>query len=105
MRGTDGVTANIVDDPAGYPHSGHRELIRKTTEPLTDVEQTLGIYGDTLGVERWHQSPRELGRALGRRADVVSRWVRWGARRRQEESDFGDAYDELDRRLSEMVGE
>jgi len=58
-----------------------------------------------LGVERWHQSPRELGRALGRRADVVSRWVRWGAKRRQEDPDFRETYDELDRRLSEMVGD
>jgi putative transposase len=199
------VTANIVDDPARYPYSGHRELIRRTAEPLIDVEQTLGIYGDTLrksrrhyvlalkgaresewkgelpgrlpwwkrepdqpledvepavwiddrgvssgrprrrmdaedflaaacrllgtdvavltskgyarkettnrvlltalGVERWHQSPRKLGRALGRRADVVSRWVRWGAKRRQEDPDFREGYDELDRRLSEMVGD
>ena len=195
------VVGKVVDDPAGYPYSGHRELIRKTGEPLTDVEQTLGIYGDTMrtsrrhyvralkgaresewkgelpdqlpwwkrepdrpleevepsvwvdergvssgrprqrmsaeafvaatchlldrdvldlrsrgyarketrdrvliatvGVERWHQSPRELGIVLGRRADVVSRWVRWGAERRQENLEFGEAYDELDRRLSE----
>jgi hypothetical protein len=195
------VVANVVDDPVGYPYSGHRELIRKTAGPLADVDQTLGIYGDTLrksrrhyvralkgvresewegelpgrlpwwkrepdrplgdvepsvwidergissgrkrrqmsaedflasacrllgqdfaavtgkgyarretmdrillaavGVERWHQRPRDLGRALGRRADVVSRWVRWGAKRRQEDLEFGEAYDDLDRRLSE----
>jgi len=199
------VVANIVDDPVAYPHSGHRDLVRRSKEPLIDVEQTLGIYGDTLrtsrrhyvqalkgargsewkselpgrlpwwkrepdrplenvepsvwidergvstgrarrrmsakdflatachvlgrevevlagngyarretrdrvliaavGVERWQQSPRELGSALGRRADVVSRWVRWGANRRQEEPKFGEAYDELDRRLSEDGGE
>jgi REP element-mobilizing transposase RayT len=199
------VSANIVDDPAEYRYSGHREVIRKTADPLTDVEQTLGIYGDTLrasrrhyvralkgaresewkgevpgrlpwwsrepdrplkdvepavwiderglssgrarkklsaekflaatcrlldqdlaalagggyarketrdrillaalGVERWRQKPRELGKALGKRADVVSRWVRWGAERRQEESEFCQAYEELDRRLSETVGE
>ena len=59
----------------------------------------------TVGVERWYQSPRDLGRALGRRADVVSRWVRWGARRRQEDTEFREAYDDLDRRLSETVDE
>mgnify|MGYP001554346627 CR=1 FL=1 len=42
----------------------------------------------TLGVERWRQSPRELGRLLGRRADVVSRWVSWGADRRRHDRAF-----------------
>jgi len=199
------VAAKIVDDPAEYLYSGHRELIRKTREPLTDVEQTLGIYGDTLrvsrrhyvqalkgaresewkgelpgrlpwwkrepdrpmdevepaawidergvssgrsrkrmnaerfvatacrildqdaaemmgrgssrkqtrarvllaavGVERWHQSSREIGKALGRRADVVSRWVRWGAKRRLEDPDFGKTYDDLDLQLSKTIGD
>jgi REP element-mobilizing transposase RayT len=184
------VVARVVDDPADYPYSGHRELIRKTAEPLTDVEQALDVRAvkgaresewkgelpgrlpwwkrepdrpledvapavwidergvssgrlrrrmsaedflaaacrlldldvavltskgyarkdprdrvlvTAVGVERWYQSARGLGKALGRRADVVSRWVRRGAKRRQEESDFREAYDELDRRLSDMV--
>jgi len=199
------VAANIVEDPAGYPYSGHRELIRKTDKPLTDVEQTLSIYGETLrasrrhyvralkgaresewkgelpgrlpwwkrepdrpldevepaawidergvssgrprrrmnaerfvasacrildqdvaevvgkgssrrqtrarvllavvGVERWNQSSREIGKALGRRADVVSRWVRWGAERRLEDPGFGKAYDDLDQQLSKKIGD
>ncbi len=57
-----------------------------------------------VGVERWRQSARELGRILGRRGDVISRWVRWGAARRQGDPGFGDAYDDLDRELSTMVG-
>jgi len=59
----------------------------------------------TVGVERWGQSSRELGTVVGRRGDVVSRWVRWGAARRDDDPDFAEAYDELDRKLSESVGE
>jgi len=56
----------------------------------------------TVGVERWRQSPRELGKALGRRADVISRWVRWGAERRGSDLEFAETYDELDRQLSSL---
>jgi len=48
------VTAHVVDDPLRYPYSGHRELLRKTTRPLIDLDATLRIYGirawsDNLG--------------------------------------------------------
>ena len=56
----------------------------------------------TVGVERWRQSPRELGKVLGRRGDAISRWVRWGAERRITEAEFAEAHDELDRRLSTL---
>ncbi len=46
------VTAKMVDDPARYPYSAHRELIRKATKPSIDVDQTLRIYGDTLKAAR-----------------------------------------------------
>jgi putative transposase len=197
------VVANVVEDSTGYPYSGHRELIKKTPNPLIDTDETLRIYGDTLrtarrnyvsalksarsaewkedlpgrlpwwkhepdrplvedapaawvdelgvstgrprirfeaedyvtavcralgtnigeltgrgyargdstrrilmatvGVERWGQSSRELGKVVGRRGDVVSRWVRWGAARRGGDPDFAEAYDELDQKLSELV--
>ncbi len=58
----------------------------------------------TVGVERWNQGPRELGRLLGRRADVISRWVRWGSTRRRCDPDFARAYDDLDRELSTEFG-
>jgi REP element-mobilizing transposase RayT len=194
------VTAKVVDDPARYPYSGHRELIRKSTKPLIDVDQTLRIYGDTmkdarknyraaikgvrsaewggeipgwlpwwsrepdrpleeiqptawvdeggissgrerrlmapeefvvracevlgqdveilkgkgysrresrdrvliatLGVERWRQQARRLGQMFGRRADVVSRWVRWGSERRERDERFEELYESLDRKMS-----
>jgi len=199
------VTAKVVEDPATYPYSGHRELMRKTPNALIDVDETLLIYGDTLrtarrnyrralegalaeewkvrlpgrlpwwghepdrplehvaraagvdergvstgrsrrrmtaadfvaaaspllgyevealsgrgytrdvtrarillaavGVERWRQSPCELGKVLGRRADVISRWVRWGAERRITEAEFAEAHDGLDRQLSTLEGD
>jgi len=46
------VTAKLVEDPAGYPYSGYRELIRKTAGAFIDVDETLGIYGDTLRTAR-----------------------------------------------------
>jgi len=45
---------------------------------------------------------RNPGKVLGRRADVVSRWIRWEAARRDEDPKFAEAYDDLDRRLSEI---
>ncbi len=199
------VTGKVVDDPGRYPYSGHPELMRRTSDPLINVDETLSIYGDTVrtsrrhyvralkgthdalwggempgrlpwwkgepdrplkeiepsawidergvstgrsrppmaaedfveaagrvldvdlaelqqkgyprdtsrarillaavGVERWHQGPRDLGRLLGRRADVVSRWVRWGAARREEDPEFAAHYDDLDRKLSDAAGE
>ncbi len=197
------VSAKLVDDPARYPYSGHRELLRSISGALVDPEVTLGIYGDTLrtarrnyrqalgaalsegwwdklpgslpwwgpepdrplrrkaprawvderglstgrprrwmsaaeflaatcrllgfdvelisgqtyrrdvtrarmllaavAVERWHQSPRELSGELGRRADVVSRWVRWGAERRTTDPTFSKDYEALDQALAEST--
>jgi len=49
-----------------------------------------------LAVERWRLRPVDLAPLFGRRADVVSRWVRWGVERRQEDTEFKEAYDRLD---------
>ena len=46
------VTAGVVKDPAQYPRSGHRELLRRAESPLVDPEQTLSLYGDTTGAAR-----------------------------------------------------
>jgi len=42
------VEAGIVDDPAGYRWSGHRELIRKVKDPLVDVDDALAGFGTNL---------------------------------------------------------
>jgi REP element-mobilizing transposase RayT len=55
------VTAKVVSDPAGYRHSGHRELLRTTASALVDAEQTLSLYGDSVRTAR-----RRYVRALER---------------------------------------
>jgi REP element-mobilizing transposase RayT len=49
-----------------------------------------------LAVERWRLRPVDLAPLFGRRADVVSRWVRWGVEGRQQDTEFKEAYDRLD---------
>jgi hypothetical protein len=56
-----------------------------------------------VGVERWEQSSKQLGGLLGRRADVVSRWVRWGGERRQTDDAFRREYEALDGVLGELL--
>ena len=46
------VTARIVNDPMDYPYSGHHELMRKTGDPLIDVDSVLGMFGNTLRSSR-----------------------------------------------------
>jgi len=53
-----------------------------------------------LGVERWGQHAKRLGEVVGRRGDVVSRWVRRGSQIRETDKAFQEAYDELDRALA-----
>jgi hypothetical protein len=53
-----------------------------------------------LGVERWEQSTKRLADLLGRRADVVSRWVRWGGELRQTDKAFRLDFEALDEALA-----
>jgi len=46
------VQAGVVDDPADYVFSGHRELLRKIKHPLIDVDGVLSLFGDTVGAAR-----------------------------------------------------
>lgn len=57
----------------------------------------------TLGVERWGQKGRELGRVLGKNSDMVSAWVGEGVRRRIEDAGFARRLDDLDRALAESA--
>ena len=41
------VTAGMVDDPANYPWSGHRELLGKVKDPVVDVDEVLRVFGTT----------------------------------------------------------
>jgi len=53
-----------------------------------------------LGVERWGQDAERLGEVVGRREDVVSRWVRRGSQIRETDEALREAYDKLDRALA-----
>jgi REP element-mobilizing transposase RayT len=57
----------------------------------------------TLGVERWGQKGRELGRVLGKNSDMVSAWVGEGVRRRLADVGFARRLDDLDRALAEAA--
>lgn len=46
------VAASLVENPADYARSGHRELIGKAPPRLVDVDATLGMYGTTAGRAR-----------------------------------------------------
>ena len=46
------VTAGVVDEPAGYPLSGHRELLRSQPGGLVDAEQTLSLFGGSVRTAR-----------------------------------------------------
>jgi REP element-mobilizing transposase RayT len=42
------VRAGLVDEPADYVFSGHREIMGKVKDPLVDVDHALIGYGHTL---------------------------------------------------------
>ena len=41
------VVAGLVDDPAEHRWSGHRELLGRVREPITDVDGVLVLFGET----------------------------------------------------------
>jgi hypothetical protein len=46
------VAAGVVDDPAAYAMSGHRELLGKVASPLVDAEATLALFDPTRSAAR-----------------------------------------------------
>ena len=50
----------------------------------------------TLGRERWGQKAKDLGAALGKKADTISYLAREGIRQRLEEEGFARRYEALD---------
>lgn len=41
------AAAGMVADPVSYRWSGHRELVRRSAEPLVDVDSVLAMFGGT----------------------------------------------------------
>jgi REP element-mobilizing transposase RayT len=46
------VSAGLVQDPADYRWSGHREIIGRTRRTTTDVDEVLVLFGDTRRTAR-----------------------------------------------------
>jgi putative transposase len=46
------VAAGLVDEPATYPWSGHREMLRTKTAPLVDAGASLALFGRTTSGAR-----------------------------------------------------
>jgi len=92
------VRAGAVPDPGAYGLSGHRELTKKTPNPLVDVDDTLYVFGETLRTARrsylraldlaaeaawseggfmslpwWHRSNRDLEPTDSEYVDVLGR--------------------------------
>lgn len=42
------VRAGLTEDPIDYPFCGHRELMKKAADPLTDVDHALLGFGGSL---------------------------------------------------------
>jgi hypothetical protein len=53
-----------------------------------------------VGIERWGLRAGDLGRALGKHPDVVSRWVRIAASRRAEDPALAELHEHLDHELA-----
>jgi len=79
-----------------------RELTARSSGRRITTIRTLLV---SLAVERWRLRPSELAPHFGRRNDVVSRWVRWGAQRRMEDKEFAKLYEKIDRSLSRELGD
>jgi len=46
------VVAGLVDDPARWQWSGHREILGRVSDPMVDVEATLAMHGDSTAAAR-----------------------------------------------------
>jgi REP element-mobilizing transposase RayT len=57
----------------------------------------------TLGRERWGQKAKDLGEALGKKADTISYISREGIRQRLEDGDFARRYETLDEAMIDDV--
>ena len=74
------VRAGLVEQPADYVFSGHRELMGKIRSPLCDVDEALMVFGETTKAARrsyasdLKQAMKEDG--LGDSVDALPWWKR-----------------------------
>jgi hypothetical protein len=72
------VTAKVVRDPARYRWSAHRELLGRVSDPVTDVNEALAVFGSRRGPARKAYVTRLRGERkaawIGERPDRLPWW-------------------------------
>jgi REP element-mobilizing transposase RayT len=92
------VKAGISEDPAGFPFSGHRELMGKLRNPLCDPDEALLCFGPTLRSARrsYTRALKMTMKADG--SEVEVRKLPWWVRDRDLETETGRSFiDEMGR--------
>ena len=88
------VSAGMVDDPARYRWSGHREILGRIKDPIVDVDVVLQLFGETRRSARAAYT-RRLKSAIEEEwiGDAPGRlpWWRLGRPPRGEDEDPADA--------------
>ncbi len=99
------VHAGIVDDPAQYPWSGHRELLGQTKQSIVDVDEVLRVFGSTRRSARAAYVRRLKGSLekewIGEEPGSLP-WWRLGRPSKEEDGDLEKAIRE--RRAREVLG-
>lgn len=80
--------------------------IQRLASSKKDREITrLRLLVASVGIECWQQRAGLLGPLIGKHPDMVSRWVRVAAERRNDDPDFSEALDHLDRALFDLTSQ
>jgi REP element-mobilizing transposase RayT len=92
------VKGGIVDNPSGYSFSGHRELVGKVRDPVSDPDEALLCFGPSLKSAR-RSYTRGLNIAMkSEDSDTEVGRLPWWVRERDLEPQKGRAFvDELGR--------
>jgi REP element-mobilizing transposase RayT len=87
--------ARLLDIPVG------RLAVRQRDAATTRLRYLVA----GVGIERWRQRPAGLAECLGRWPEAVGRWALRAGELRLTDEAFSAAYDSLDARLADELGE
>ena len=92
------VRAGLAEDPADYVFSGHREMLGKVHDPITDVDDALVAFGNTTKVARRAYLKRLNAALADEERPEVSERLPWWTAEKELMPTSGRAYvDELGR--------
>ena len=95
------VAGGLVENPGDHVFGGHREIIKRSKNPLIDMDETLLCFGETEKAARKaylaavRLGCRELGEDADQQTDLKKIWMR--ADRKLEPDDDGPYIDVLGR--------